>query len=429
MRNEKGLIQVIVIIILLVGIGATVYLSQKTQVFKSRANLEQQACQEGVDDFSLGEGCTTGGSNIITIGQKEGVRSSEAWDEFTTSDARASYQVGQQGLAGMRDWIGHSDCESCGRGTPKSQTLIINTPVRGEYQLTIYPAFISAEDTYMASLSMPSDRSQNDLISRNDLISSGATKRYPARLYNVSEEDKWVIRFTSAGATSHITLYNQATSDSHYLYFDAMELQSPPTEQRAGYRNATYECYDGVAGSVGSEGTCETVEGLRSLAERACVGHRKCYGGGSQGSGQPSQQQPSADQVITNSLNNSTPTPPTAPLSITGHVFIDTNRNGIFDIGEQLWTDRNNPLNVVIFTGESNIVKQVAVNEFGKFSLDGIPDGEYKMGINFTSAMLSSGYTLYNNRNNFPIRLPALSGELKFAIQPPGEQTLNQGQQ
>lgn len=85
MKNQKGIVQIAFILILLAGIAALVFLVQKQQIFKSKATTFNEFNAFGVSDS---------GGNPLKYTDAPGIRT------FRTSDVNINIKIDVSSLTG-----------------------------------------------------------------------------------------------------------------------------------------------------------------------------------------------------------------------------------------------------------------------------------------------------------------------------------------
>jgi hypothetical protein len=151
---------------------------------------------------------------LFTVGKVEFSGGSADWDEFTASADSPEYIEGSGSAANVRQWIGHSLCGGCGT-TSKTQRLTFNNLVAGQsYTFTVFPAYVTdagdALATYLAQI-----------VAGSGTVTAGGAKTYSTQGFQ-DADGAWRISFVPSTTSVTLQLGNNASSATHYMYFDAI---------------------------------------------------------------------------------------------------------------------------------------------------------------------------------------------------------------
>lgn len=147
---------------------------------------------------------------MITVGTFESQPSSTKWDEFLGIKDVETFFFSEPDMSSIRQWIGYSNCNSCGT-TQKKQIFVIDAVVGKTYKISIIPGYISSTIAYSVEVV-------------GAAIVSGSSKSWSAG-YKNSISDAWEITFTANEIHVEVKIGNSAISGSNYMYLDAIYLE------------------------------------------------------------------------------------------------------------------------------------------------------------------------------------------------------------
>lgn len=146
----------------------------------------------------------------FSLGVLEKTGGSSDWNEFTSTADIATVVVGQGSESSVRQWIGFSTCPACGT-TAKKQRFALSNLIKGEkYTIKIYAAYSSSATPVAARV-----------VDGAGTIASGASTSFAVGSLNGS---LWTITFVADSSTATIEVGNSASSGTHYVYLDAIEI-------------------------------------------------------------------------------------------------------------------------------------------------------------------------------------------------------------
>lgn len=155
-------------------------------------------------------------SDIGIIGQIEDVGTIAAFDEFTCygfAQNTCIYEIGVSTLNSVSNFIGSVSVPVEFAGKNKKQGFKFNNLEVGKrYDFTVFPFVVTEETPYFAALG-----------EGEGTVVMNPVKTFPNQYY----PGRWHIAFVADKPTVTLLLYNQSTTGSNYMVFDAFSLLPP----------------------------------------------------------------------------------------------------------------------------------------------------------------------------------------------------------